>query len=73
MTLIDALQPAFYSGLLGLGAAVLIDWQAFKAFKSFNDLLKYDWGLATFRAFQGFIVGFLPSAVVVLKTFLQGG
>lgn len=72
MTLIDALQPAFYSGLLGLGAAVLIDWQAFKAFKSFNDLLKYDWGLATFRAFQGFIVGFGPVAAVIAKQFFQG-
>ena len=72
MTLIDALQPALFAGLLGAGAALTIDWQAFKSWKSFNDLLTYNWGLAAWRAFQGFMVGFLPAAIVIMKAYLQG-
>lgn len=37
----------------GLIAAVGVDYIAFRAFKRWDDVVKYDWSVATFRWFQG--------------------
>lgn len=47
----------FAAGIAGLLAAVVVDYQAFKAFPTFTEAKKYNWGVAIFRAVQGFVVG----------------
>jgi len=49
-------------GLLHLLAAAAVDFAAFRAWKSFNDVATYDWSTASFRWFQGAVVGFLSAA-----------
>lgn len=55
-------QPIVKGALAGLLSAAAVDIQAFRAFKSLNDLVAYSWGLAAFRWAQGAIVGALTAA-----------
>ena len=41
----------------GLGAAALVDFAAFRSWKSFNDVAAYNWQIAAFRWFQGAVTG----------------
>ncbi len=43
--------------LKGALVAAAVDFGAFKKWKSFDDALKYEWGLAIWRWFQGAVVG----------------
>ena len=43
----------------GLTAAVAIDIVEFRKFKSWDDAARYDWGVASWRWFQGFVTGLL--------------
>lgn len=80
MTLIDALQPAFATGLAGaiggLLAAMRIDWEAFKAWNDYSEFYKYNWRVASFRWLKGTALGLAPGAalgVAIFTTFLKGG
>jgi hypothetical protein len=39
-----------------------VDFQAFRSWKSFQDVASYSWGTALFRWVQGAIVGFVTAA-----------
>jgi hypothetical protein len=41
----------------GALVAARIDFLAFKAWKDWSDILAYDWRIATFRWFQGAVIG----------------
>lgn len=43
--------------LRGLVPAAMIDLAAFRRWKSFDEAVSYDWGLAAWRWFQGAVVG----------------
>lgn len=43
--------------LQGLLAAAATDFGAFRLWKSFDEALNYNWGLALWRWFQGAVIG----------------
>lgn len=47
--------------LAGLAAAAWADVVAFRAWKSWNDAATYQWGTASFRWAQGFVLGAMSS------------
>jgi hypothetical protein len=52
------LHSRFMAGAVtGLVSAAAVDFVAFRQWKSFNDMYEYQWGTATFRWFQGFVIG----------------
>lgn len=51
------------AAIAGAVAAAATDIAAFRSWKSFDDAVRYDWGLAAWRWFQGAIVGVLTVAV----------
>jgi hypothetical protein len=53
--------PAVRAGAAGAAAAGVIDFAAFRQFKSWHDLAVYDWGTASFRWVMGFASGALAS------------
>jgi hypothetical protein len=54
------LQLAVVRGALaGLGGALLIDYAEFRKWKSVNEALGYDWGVAAWRWLQGAVGGAL--------------
>lgn len=58
MDLIELMRhPAVKGAIAGTLAAMAIDRQAFASWKSFDDVKKYDWGLALFRWGQGAVIG----------------
>ena len=60
---LDFLQNPYVRGALtgALGAAAA-DLAAFKSWKSVNEALTYDWGVAGWRWFQGAVTGLLAAA-----------
>ena len=48
--------------LAGWAGAARADYMAFKAWKSWGEFKTYDWPTATFRWFQGAVVGALAGA-----------
>ena len=50
-------HPVVRGAITGSLAAAAVDFQAFRSWKSFDDVTKYDWRLAAFRWVQGAIVG----------------
>lgn len=48
--------------LAGLISAAAIDFQAFRKWKSFDDALHYDWGIAVWRWVQGAVLGAFAGA-----------
>jgi hypothetical protein len=53
--------PAVRAGAAGAVSAALIDFAAFRSFKSWHDLAAYDWGVASFRWVAGFVTAALTS------------
>lgn len=54
----DLLHNRIVQGALaGLGAAALVDFNAFRSWKSWQDASTYDWKVASFRWLQGAVVG----------------
>ena len=47
----------FAGALAGLTSAMIVDVGAFRGWKKWQDALTYDWGIATFRWFQGIVIG----------------
>ena len=50
-------SPIAHSALAGMLAAAAIDFQAFRAWKSWKDATTYAWSTAIFRWVQGAVVG----------------
>jgi len=53
--------PLVQGAISGAVAAALIDFAAFRSWKSFNDALSYTWSIALFRWVQGAVVGAVTS------------
>jgi hypothetical protein len=47
----------------GFVTAALVDYQAFRAFKSVEEFASYNWGLAAFRWAQGAVSGAIAVAL----------
>lgn len=50
-------NPILRGALLGAAVAAAIDLQAFRSWKSFDDLKLFNWKTAAFRWFQGAVIG----------------
>lgn len=64
--MLDAIAPFFAHPLArgimtGVIAAAAVDFGAFRSWKSWNEAASYDWRTASFRWFQGAIIGLLTS------------
>lgn len=54
--------------LAGLIAAALVDFNAFRTWKSLDDAMAYDWKLASWRWAQGAVSGALVAAGIGVGT-----
>lgn len=54
----------FHGVVSGIGAAAMVDYHAFKNFKSVHEAATYDWGTAVFRWVQGAVVGGVTAGVL---------
>lgn len=54
-------HPIVQGALTGALTAASVDYAAFRAWKSFQDAVTYDWKTALFRWVQGAIVGALTA------------
>lgn len=52
-------HPIVQMTLSGLLSAAAIDLSEFRKWKKWEDACTYDWHVATFRWFQGTVVGFV--------------
>ncbi len=58
--LIWVVTSAPFRGMVsGIVTAAIVDIGAFRGWKSWDDALTYSWGLASFRWFQGAVIGAL--------------
>jgi hypothetical protein len=55
-------SSAFKGALSGLVAAILVDVHAFVKFQGWGDVIKYNWGVASFRWVVGIISGALTGS-----------
>ena len=55
-------SPFVQGALAGLLAAALVDFGAFRTWKSLDDFRTYNWGLAAWRWFQGAVTGLITAA-----------
>lgn len=59
-------SPSLKGAVSGLVAAAVVDFSAFKAWKSFDDARHYDWKTAAWRWFQGAVAGAVITAGIGL-------
>ena len=57
----DLLFRLVQGALTGVLAAAAVDVQAFRAWRSLDDAVAYDWRLAAFRWSQGAVLGVLSA------------
>ena len=55
-------KPIIQGAFAGLLSAAVIDYAAFRSWKSFDDFRAYAWGLALWRWVQGALVGAITGA-----------
>ncbi len=55
-------HPIVQGALSGAVSAALIDFNAFRAWKSYRDAVAYDWPTAIWRWFQGAVAGAVTAA-----------
>lgn len=55
-------HPISQGVLVGVGTAALVDYGAFRKWQSWKEFAEYDWKVASFRWFQGAVVGALAGA-----------
>lgn len=55
-------NPIVQGAIAGAIAAASVDLSAFRAWKRWHDILTYDWRVATFRWFQGAVLGAFAAA-----------
>jgi hypothetical protein len=54
-------HPLVAGTLSGFTAAALVDYQAFRSWKSAEEARSYGWGVAAWRWFQGAVGGFVAA------------
>jgi hypothetical protein len=54
--------PIVQGAITGFVGALAADVSAFRSWKQWNDAAIYDWGIASFRWFQGVVLGALTGA-----------
>jgi len=59
-----AVSAIAIGALSGWASAAKTDRDAFKSWKGWQDALSYNWGTATFRWFQGAIIGGLTASPI---------
>ena len=59
-------HPIVRGAIAGVLAAGLVDYGAFRSWKSFDDAAAYDWATASWRWLQGAIVGALTGIGLVV-------
>ena len=55
-------HPVTKGAITGFLTAAVVDYAAFRSWKSFNDFFTYDWKLAAFRWSQGTLSGAIAAA-----------
>jgi hypothetical protein len=58
-------NPLVRGAFSGFLAAAVIDFQAFRKFKTVDEFAAYDWRVAGFRWAQGAVIGLLGSTVSI--------
>lgn len=56
------LKAILAGAVSGLLSAAAVDFAAFRSWKSASEALRYDWGVALWRWFQGALLGAMASA-----------
>lgn len=51
--------PSVRGALVGVGTAAVVDYGAFRSWKSWDDAMTYEWRTAAWRWFQGSVIGAL--------------
>lgn len=51
-----------HAAVAGVVTSAAMDFAAFRSWKKWQDAITYDWGLASFRWFQGALWGLLTAA-----------
>lgn len=59
-----------FGGLVGLVAAAKIDYEAFQSWQSVDEALSYNWGVAGWRWFKGFVAGVVAASGTDLGALL---
>jgi hypothetical protein len=54
-------NPLVQGTITGLVSAAMVDYAAFRSWKSWHDAAVYGWGTAAFRWFQGAVGGLLTA------------
>lgn len=54
-------NPYFKGAAAGFAAAVVIDLVEFRKWKSYQEAIQYDWGVAAWRWFQGTVTGLVTA------------
>lgn len=54
-------HPVVAGAISGFTSAALVDYAAFRQWKSLSDAANYDWGVAAWRWFQGAVGGALAA------------
>lgn len=54
-------SPIVKGAVAGALAAAAVDYRAFRAWKTFNEVVAYDWRTAAFRILQGAVLGAVTS------------
>ena len=55
-------NPMVKGAIAGLLSAALVDFAAFRAWQSYDDVRRFDWRMAAFRWAQGVVVGAVTAA-----------
>ena len=50
-------SPYFHGAVVGAISSAVVDFQAFRTWKTWHDADTYSWGVASFRWIQGAILG----------------
>lgn len=59
----EAMQyPIVRGAVAGVASAAVVDVGAFRSWKSAQEALEYQWGIAAWRWFQGAVVGAITGA-----------
>lgn len=59
-------HPIVQGALTGFIGAAVVDFGAFRAWKTWHDIAVYQWSTASFRWFQGAVVGAVAAAGIGL-------
>lgn len=55
-------NPIVKGAIAGLMSAAVVDFAAFRSWKSVSEAYAYDWPVAAWRWFQGLVVGTITAA-----------